>query len=126
MEEWQQTSRDKLGIPITHWIVEVNAAQRFLLQYDHVRRWQAKNSVQIIPHTTHNNKTDPEFGVQTIAPQLPVRPCALPGKVSRQAGVGLGRAYAMKLVDEVTSYPQASTDDCVMATLVLQCSSCNT
>ena len=115
MEEWQQTSRDK-GIPITHWIVEVNAAQRFLLQYDHVRRWQAKNSVQIIPHTTHNNKTNPEFGVQMIAPNFQFGRVRLPGKVSRQAGVGLGRAYAMKLVDEVTRYPQASTDDCVMAT----------
>lgn len=114
MEEWQQTSRD-LGVPITHWIVEVNAAQRFLLQYDHVRRWVAKNSVQIIPHTTHNNKTNPEFGVQMIAPNFKYGRVRLPGKVSRQAGVGVGRALSMKLVDEVTRYPQASTDDCVMA-----------
>lgn len=114
MEEWQQTSI-QLGAPITHWIVEVNAAQRFLLQYDHVRRWTAKNSVQIVPHTTHNNKTNPEFGVQMIAPNFKFGRVRLPGKVSRQAGVGLGRAYAMKLVDEVTRYPQGGTDDCVMA-----------
>lgn len=114
MEEWQQTSRD-LGAPITHWIVEVNAAQRFLLQYDHVRRWTAKNSVQIIPHTTHNNKTNPEFGVQMIAPNFKFGRVRLPGKVSRTPGVGVGRALSMKLVDEVTRYPQASTDDCVMA-----------
>ena len=109
MEEWQHTSRD-LGIPITHWIVEVNAAQRFLLQYDHVHRWQAKNGVQIIPHTTHNNKTNEEYGVQMIAPHYKFGRVRLPGKAS-----SVGRAYAMRLVEEVTRYPQASTDDLVMS-----------
>ena len=111
MEEWQQTSKD-LGVPITHWIVEVNAAQRYLLQYDHVRRWQAKHSVQIIPHTTHKNKTDPQFGVQMIAPNFKFGRVRLPGASN---GRHQGRVQAMKLVDEVTRYPQASTDDCVMA-----------
>jgi hypothetical protein len=109
MEDWQQMSRD-LGIPITHWIVEQNGAQRFLLQYDHVRRWQARNSVQIIPHNTYRNKASEEFGVQMIAPAFKFGRIRLPGKAS-----SVGRAYAMKLVDEVTRYPQASTDDCVMA-----------
>jgi hypothetical protein len=114
MEDWQQMSY-QLGVPITHWIVERNGAQRFLLQYDHVRRWASRNSVQIIPHDTYRNKTNEEFGVQMIAPNFKFGRVRLPGKVSRQPGVGLGRAYAMKLVDEVTRYPQASTDDCVMA-----------
>lgn len=114
MEDWQQMSRD-LGIPISHWIVEQNGAQRFLLKYDHVLKWQAKNQVQIIPHDTYRNKTSEEFGVQMIAPKFKYGNIRLPGKVSRTPGVGKGRALAMKLVDEVTRYPQASTDDCVMA-----------
>ena len=42
MEEWQATSRS-LGVPISHWVVEINAAQRFLLQYQHTRRWCGVN-----------------------------------------------------------------------------------
>ena len=65
MEDYQQISRDK-GVPITHWIVENNAAQRFLLQTDVFRRWAAINSVQIVPHTTSTNKADADYGVWTI------------------------------------------------------------
>jgi hypothetical protein len=119
MEDWQAMSRD-LGIPITHWIIEQNGAQRFLLKYDHVHRWQSKNSVQIIPHDTYRNKTNDDYGVQMIAPNFKFGRVRLPGKVSSHKGVGLGRAYAMKLVDEVTRYSTTSeskgtTDDCVMA-----------
>jgi hypothetical protein len=93
---------------------------RFLYAYDHYRRWQSKYSVEIIPHDTYRNKTNEEFGVQMIAPNFKFGRVRLPGKVSRQSGVGLGRAYAMKLVDEVTRYSTTSeakgtTDDCVMA-----------
>jgi hypothetical protein len=119
MEDWQQMSRD-LGAPITHWIIEQNGAQRFLLKYDHVHRWQAKNSVLIIPHDTYRNKTNDDYGVQMIAPNFKFGRVRLPGKVSRTKGVGVGRAVSMKLVDEVTRYSTTSeskgtTDDCVMA-----------
>jgi hypothetical protein len=70
----------------------------------------AKNSVQIIPHDTYRNKTNPDYGVQMIAPNFKFGRVRLPGKAS-----SVGRAISMKLVDEVTRYPQASTDDCVMA-----------
>lgn len=69
MEEWQTRSA-QLGRPITHWIVEVNAAQRFLLAHDFVRRWQAKHTVQIIPHTTHRNKWDEQRGIEALLPPL--------------------------------------------------------
>lgn len=109
MEEWQARSRD-LGWPITHWIVEQNAAQRFLLQYDHVRRWQRKWGVDIIGHETQRNKSDTEYGVETIAPHYRYGRIRLPGKQTTQA-----RTSSMKLVDEVTRYPEATTNDCVMA-----------
>lgn len=109
MEEWQKKSED-LGIPFSYWIVESNAAQRFLLQYDHVRRWVAKHGCQIIPHQTHRNKSDPEFGVQTIAPHYRFGRVRLPGMQRTMA-----RPTSLKLVDEVTRWPEGQTDDCVMA-----------
>lgn len=107
MEEWQQTSID-LGVPITHWIVETVSAERFLLQYDHVRRWMARRNVEIIRHSTHRNKSDADFGVQTIAPHYKFGRVRLPGK-------GEGRLCSLKLIDEVTKWPHGGTDDCVMS-----------
>jgi hypothetical protein len=108
MDEWQRVSRE-IGIPITHWIIERNGAQRYLYAYDHVRRWQSLNSVQIIPHDTYRNKTDEEFGVQMIAPNFKFGRVRLPGK-------GASRAYSIRLVDEVTRYPQGITTDLTMST----------
>jgi len=107
MNDWQQASQI-LGFPITTWIVEANAAQRFLLQYDHVRRWRSLHDVDIIPHTTSRNKSDPNFGVETIAPHWRFGRVRLPGR-------GDGKVVSMRLVDEVTKYPHGRTDDCVMA-----------
>ena len=111
MEEWQNTSV-MLGCPITHWIVEINAAQRFLLQYDFVHRWKQKWRVEIIPHSTQRNKSDAEFGVQTIAPYY------RDGKV-RLMGKGDGMVRSQRLIDEVTRYTGKGTgtrtDDCIMA-----------
>jgi len=107
MEDWQNAS-ETLGFPITTWIVEANAAQRFLLQYDHVKRWQARHGVDIIPHTTHRNKSDKDFGVETIAPHYKFGRIRLPGK-------GEGKVVSMRLIDEVTRYPHGRTNDCVMA-----------
>jgi len=67
-EEWWQIS-NQIGHPITHWVIEANAAQKFILQYDHFRRWAALRNVQLIPHYTHSkNKGDPKYGVQMLAP----------------------------------------------------------
>jgi hypothetical protein len=69
MEEWQNRSYD-MGYPISHWVVEINAAQRFLLQHDFVRKWQALHNVNIIPHTTTRNKVDENLGVEALIPPL--------------------------------------------------------
>jgi hypothetical protein len=112
MEEWQQRST-AAGYPITHWIVENNAAQRFILQHDHVRRWQRQHGVQIIAHATHRNKTDPDYGVQMLKNLYRFGQVRLPAK-------GIGRLASLKLIDEVTRYPQTSTDDCMMAQWFLE------
>lgn len=69
MEEWQNRSWD-LGYPISHWIVEINAAQRFLLAHDFVRKWQARHHSNIVPHTTSRNKLDDNLGVEALLPPL--------------------------------------------------------
>lgn len=107
MEEWQQRAKDK-NLPISHWIVEANAAQRFILQYDHVRRWQRQHGVQIISHQTHRNKSDPDYGIQMLKNLYRYGQVRLPGRAE-------GRLASLKLVDEVTRYPATSTDDCLMA-----------
>lgn len=109
MDEWQLRSVD-LGLPISHWVVEANSAQRFILQYDHVKRWKALRRVDVVPHQTHRNKADPLRGIETIAPHYRFGRVRLPGR-------GYARTASLKLYDEVTRWGRdyRGTDDCVMA-----------
>lgn len=107
MEEWRRLS-ESLGFPINVWVVEQNAAQRFMLQYDHFKRWRQLHGIEVIPHNTTNNKSDPDYGVTTISQHWKF------GRV-RLMGKGEGKVRSMRLIDEVTRYPHGRTDDCVMA-----------
>ena len=69
LEDWIDRA-DDLGYPISYVVVEVNAAQRFLLAHEFVRRWQATRQVQIIPHQTHRNKIDENLGVEALIPPV--------------------------------------------------------
>ena len=109
LDEWVQTSID-LRLPITHVIVEDNAAQRFLLQYNHVRTWMAKRNVEIIPHSTHRNKSDPDYGVDSIRQHYQFGRVRLPYKRDSD-----GWVCSTRLISEVTQYPHGRTDDIVMA-----------
>ena len=114
MEEWQRIS-ESLGFPIQYWIVESNAAQRFMLQYDYVKQWRQSRGVEIIPHNTNGiNKSDESLGVTVLQPHYRFGRVRLPGK-------GEGKVRSMKLIDEVTKYPNGTrTDDCVMAQWFLE------
>lgn len=107
MEEWQTRSR-LLGAPIQYWIVEANAAQRFILQYSHVKNWVRKWGVTIIPHQTTSNKSDPNYGVWSLAPHYRFGRIRLPA-------AGQAKMAVQRLVNEVTRYPDARYDDQVMA-----------
>lgn len=99
-----------LRAPITHWIVEVNAAQRWLLSQPHVQRWQEQTGQVFIPHTTSVNKRDPKFGFESI------------GDLFRQGMIRLpystptARLQMGYLVQEALAYPDGDTDDVLMAT----------
>ena len=109
LEEWVNTSVS-LNPRSTHVIVETNAAQRFLLQYDHVRRWMALRGVEIVPHDTHRNKSDPELGVDSIRQHYQFGRVRLPYKRDSD-----GFILTRRLIAEVTTYPHGRTDDIVMA-----------
>ena len=99
-----------LGIPITHVVVEVNAAQRWLLNQPHVQKWQAMTGVVFVPHTTSVNKQDPKYGLESI------------GDLFRQGMIRIpwgdmsSRTRCQNLVDEATRYPDYDTTDLIMST----------
>lgn len=49
-------------------IVESNAFQLFLTQDEEIRNFLSTKGIAYRPHFTGNNKTDPEFGVASLAP----------------------------------------------------------
>jgi hypothetical protein len=56
--EWVMRAR-KVGAPVKAMVVETNSAERFLLQYDHVRQWMSRYGVRIISHATHQRRLAP-------------------------------------------------------------------
>lgn len=109
LEDWKERAK-RLGRPIRWLIIEVNAQQRFLSQYEWFRKWCSANSISSRPHYTGKNKTDPEFGVTTIGTHYRYGRVRLPGTPE-------GRRVSAPLVDQVTRYGTESAiyDDAVMA-----------
>lgn len=117
LEEWWHESKS-LGVPVTDVIVEFNAAQRFLLQYNWAKAWQSRRKVRIIPHTTHSNKADPEFGIQMLRQPYEFGLARLP---YRQDGPHDRTVLdTLKLVEELTRYPHSVQDDLLMANWFLE------
>lgn len=69
LNEWVERAED-LGFPVSHVIVEINAAQRFLLAHDFVRKWQTLHHLNVVPHTTSRNKLDDNLGVEALLPPV--------------------------------------------------------
>ncbi|MGB1225779.1 MAG: hypothetical protein ACPHCN_16785 [Mycobacterium sp.] len=114
MEEWWQTSNE-LGQPIKWWIIEQNAAQRYLLQYDHVKRWMSARGVRIIGHNTHRNKHDPDLGLTATIPPVWRRGLL---RIPYKDALSEGAYRDMKALDFIKmhqDYPHVSADDLVMA-----------
>lgn len=117
--DWQIRSKE-MGYPISHWIVEANATQKHLMQYEHARRWCAKHSTTFVPHTTtgrvHYTTSSPnaDFGIEMLKNPYRYGQVRLPGHRVR------GRKAAVQLVYEVTHYPETTTTDCMMAQYFLE------
>lgn len=113
-EDWQLRSRE-LGLPISHWVFEQNAAQRFVLQFSHFKRWQRKHGVQITAHNTTVRKLDDEFGVQMLADRYRFGNVRLPYLRAGSSFLSPAKVASDHLIREVTTYPEAVTTDCLMA-----------
>ena len=110
LEEWVARSKE-LGLPITNLIMESNAAQKFMNQYNYWKNWSAVNSIDITPHQTNSsNKSHEEYGVQTISPHFRHGRVRLPGDL-----LSGSRHAVNQFVKEVTEYPSGMTDDTVMS-----------
>lgn len=95
--------------PISHVVVEVNAAQRWLLQQPHVQRWMQVTGVVFVPHTTTVNKADPKFGVESLGDYF------RQGKVRIPNSQVQAKRRAEAFVSELLAYPDGDTDDLVMS-----------
>lgn len=116
-EDWQ-TRSVRLGHPISHWIIENNAAQRFLIENPTCRRWRAKHSVMVVPHSTSVRKLDEDYGPQRLRALYRHGQVRLPGKQQTMA-----RPKSFKLIDEVTKWSPAyvGKDDQVMSQWFGEC-----
>ena len=108
IEEMRQQSNN-LRIPITHVIVEVNAAQRWLLSQPHVQKWVATYGVVFVPHTTSINKQDPKYGLESIGDLF------RQGMIRIPWGDFASRTRCQHLIDEATRYPDYDTTDLIMS-----------
>jgi hypothetical protein len=99
-----------IGAPLQVIMVEVNAAQRWLLQQPHIQEWMNATGVRFIPHTTTINKSDPKYGVESIADFFRQGRVRIPW-----GGIG-SRLKAEPLISELQNYPDSETTDLVMST----------
>ena len=60
------------------WIVEKNAFQLFLTRDEQIRTYLASRGVAMVEHYTGRNKTDPDFGVASLAPLFDEQMIELP------------------------------------------------
>ena len=109
MHELWMTANE-LQIPISHVIVEVNAAQRWLLSQPHVQKWMQMTGVAFVPHTTSINKQDPKYGLESIGDLF------RQGRIRIPWGDVMARMRAQPLIDEATRYPDYDTTDLIMST----------
>jgi hypothetical protein len=98
-----------VGAPITHVVVEVNAAQRWLLSQPHVQRWMQQTGQVFIPHTTSINKRDPKYGFESIGDLF------RQGMIRLPYGSPQSRLQIGYLVQEGVQYPDGDTDDVLMS-----------
>lgn len=108
LEDWWQRAHD-LYLPFRHVVVEVNTAQKWLLQYDHAKRWSTTRGVNFVAHTTGIHKTDEKRGIPGVKNLWRAGRIRLPGRPDGS------RAASELLVKEMLRWPNGATDDQVLA-----------
>jgi transcriptional regulator with XRE-family HTH domain len=109
MEQWQ-TRSIQMGYPITHWIIEQNAAHSYLFQFNHARDWIATRGVEVLKHSTQGaNKNQALYGIGSLPSHFKY------GRVRLPYGDEMARRVANRMIEEVLAYPRGRYDDAVMA-----------
>jgi hypothetical protein len=87
-----------LGLQLKFVVIEVNAAQRYLKQYNHVKRWQEIHGIEVISHQTGVRKLSESDGVRTLCkPQWKYGRLRLPGaSLESRTAVGSFVKQAMR------------------------------
>jgi len=97
--------------PLFEWRVENNGLQSQLVQYNtEIIQYLAKKGVRVVPHTTHKNKWDPQFGVESLATLMTAEMFSIPW----------GNAPTCKsfqpVIEEFVAFPMGMLSDRVMST----------
>lgn len=112
MEKLQYNSGE-LGHPIRMWVVEANAAHKYLFQSNHFDSWRRKwANVRVEPHDTQRNKTDDDFGIEGLIP-MPYKQGLK--RLPRKSGDIESLNYLRHKIHELTKWPHVQTEDTVMA-----------
>lgn len=94
--------------PIYEWRVEMNGLQRQLFQYnDDIIRPLAARGIRVAEHVTNQNKWDPQFGVESMAPLFASRMVSIP---IHQPATDMG-----VLLKELKNFPYLQPQDLAMA-----------
>ena len=109
VHDWQMASALS-GWPIALWIIEQNAAQRYLFQYQWVQEWMRDTRTLIKGHETQSNRHDTDFGVETIGPRYSQGLVDLPFDQSDPKT----RVVIGEFAKELTEWPDSLTEDMVM------------
>ena len=92
------------------WRVENNGLQSQIVQYDReLVRTLALRGVSVEPHTTHGNKWDPQFGVESMAPLMNAGMFSIPWATPAD------RIVMLPLVEEFLGFPMVALSDRVMS-----------
>lgn len=96
--------------PISEWRVEINGLQSQIIQYDQeLVRTLALQGVKVVPHHTHTNKWDPEFGVEAQAPLYTSHLVSIPwGNLE-------SRKVFQPLIEQYIAFPMGQVNDRVMS-----------
>ena len=96
--------------PLFEWRVESNGVQSQIVQYDmELVQHLAKRGVRVVPHHTHGNKWDPQFGVESMAPLMET------GLVSIPWGNAPTTQIFQPLLEELIAFPMGAVSDRVMS-----------
>jgi hypothetical protein len=104
LEEWW-VKAERMGIKLRHVVVEVNIAQKWLLQYDHAVRWQIFRGVNFTKHQSTSTKLDDDLGIPSVKDLWRSGRIRLPGADMES------RTQSMLLVNEMLHWQRLESKD---------------